>query len=83
MRAAERGDRTALHDAIATRETAGTLSSGDAAALAREVAGQDLRSAPPAEAPARVRDVLACAHELDDALAHRMRVHDEIGRAHV
>ncbi len=79
MRAAQQGDRAALHDAIATRENAGTLSSGDAAALAREVASVDLRSAPPAEASARIRDALACAHELDDALARRMRVHDAAG----
>ncbi len=39
----------------------------------------DLRSAPPAEATVRVRDALACAHELDDALAARMRVHDAAG----
>jgi len=79
MRAAERGDRAALHDAIATREATGTLSNGAAASLAREVAGRDIRSAPPDEASARVRDSLACAHELDDALADRMRVHDAAG----
>jgi hypothetical protein len=79
MRAAQRGDRAALQDAIASRESAGTLSNGDAASLAREVAGRELRSAPPAEASARVRDALACARELDDALADRMRVHDAAG----
>jgi HEAT repeat protein len=79
MRAAERGDHAALHDAIATRGSAGTLSNGDAASLAREVAGRELRSTPPAEAPDRVRDALACAHEFDDALADRMRVHDAAG----
>ncbi len=79
MRAASRGDHAALHDALVTRQAAGTLSTGDAADLAREVAGQDLRSAPPATAPDRVRDAYACAHELDDALADRMRVHDAAG----
>jgi hypothetical protein len=79
MRAAERGDHAALRDAIASRERGGTLSNGDAASLAREVADHELRSAPPAEASDRIRDALACAHELDDALADRMRVHDAPG----
>jgi hypothetical protein len=79
MRAAERGDHAALRDAIASRERGGTLSNGDAASLAREVADRELRSAPPAEASDRIRDALACAHELDDALADRMRVHDAAG----
>jgi hypothetical protein len=79
MRAAQRGDRAALRDSIASRESAGTLSNGDAASIAREVAGRELRSAPPAEASARVRDALACARELDDALSDRMRVHDAAG----
>ena len=47
--------------------------------IAREVAGQDLRTAPVTTARDRVRDLLACAHELDDALADRMRVHDAAG----
>jgi hypothetical protein len=79
MRAAGRGDQAALRGAIAARERSGTLSSGDAASIAKEVAGRELRSAPPAEATDRIRDVLACAHELDDALADRMRVHDAAG----
>jgi hypothetical protein len=78
-RAAAAGDRAALHDAIAAREGAGTLSNGEAARIAREVADHDLRSAPPAEAPDRIRDALPCAHELDAALADRMRLHDAPG----
>lgn len=81
MRAAERGDNAAFHDAIAARESAGTLSNGEAASLAREVARRELLAAPAAEGAARVLDVLACAHELDGALAERMRVHDAAGAA--
>lgn len=79
MRAAARGDHASLRDAIASRESAGTLSNGDAASLARQVADRELRSAPPASASDRIRDALACAHELDGALADRMRVHDAAG----
>jgi hypothetical protein len=78
-RAAQRGDHAALRDAISSRERAGTLSNGAAASLAREVASRELRAAAPSEASDRIRDALACAHELDDALADRMRVHDAAG----
>ncbi len=79
MRAAESGDRAALRAAIVARQSAGSLSNREAASIAKEVAGRDLLSAPPAEASDRVRDALPCAHELDDALAGRMRVHDTAG----
>ena len=79
VRAAAAGDSAALHDAIAAREGAGTLSNGEAARIAREVAERDLRSAPLAEAPDRIRDALPCAHEFDAALADRMRLHDAPG----
>ncbi|HTB78724.1 MAG TPA: hypothetical protein VK762_36025 [Polyangiaceae bacterium] len=79
MRAAASGDHASLREAIASGETAGTLSNADAESLARRVADRELRSAPPAEASDRIRDALACAHELDDALAERMRVHDAAG----
>jgi hypothetical protein len=79
LRAAEAGDRAALHQVIAVREGAGTLSNGEAADIAAEVARRDLRSTPPADAPDRILDALPCAHELDSALAERMRVHDAAG----
>ena len=79
MRAAERGDRGALRDALGARQSAGSLSNGEAASIAREVAGHDMLSAPASEALARVRDALPCAHELDDVLADRMRAHDAAG----
>jgi hypothetical protein len=78
-RMAERGDHAALRDAIVAREKAGNLSNGEAASLARLVAEHELRSAPPAEAAERVREVRACAHELDAALGARMGIHDEAG----
>jgi hypothetical protein len=79
MRAAERGDQRALHEVLAARESAGTLGNGEAVSIAREVAGRELLSAAPADAPDRVRDALPCAHELDGAFADRMRVHDAAG----
>jgi HEAT repeat protein len=79
MRAAERGDHGALYQAIAARESAGTLSNREAASIAKEVAGRDILSAPATDAPARVRDALPCARELDGVLADRMRVHDAAG----
>jgi hypothetical protein len=81
MRAAQRGDAVALRSAIAVRETAGNLSTREAASLANVVAFRELQAAPPLEAVDRVHDVRACAHELDDALAHRMRIHDAAGAA--
>ena len=79
LRAAERGDRSALQQALAAQQTAGTLSNGEAASIAARVARRELLDALPADAPERVRDVLPCARELDDALAERMRVHDGAG----
>ncbi len=79
MRAAEQGDRHALTDAIAKRESAGDLSTGEAAALAKAVVDHDLRVAGPSEATSRVRDARPCARELDGALADRMRIHDDAG----
>jgi hypothetical protein len=79
LRAAERGDRNALQQALTVRQTAGNLSNGEAASIAAQVARRELLDASPADAPERVRDVLPCARELDDALAERMRVHDGAG----
>jgi HEAT repeat protein len=79
MRAAARGDRPALHDAIAARERTGRLSNTDAACLARAVAERELREASGVDAVDRVRDARPCAHELDGALAVRMLTHDAAG----
>lgn len=79
MRAAERGDRAALHDILETQEKAGTLSNGEAASLSGAVAARDVRDASGVEAVLRVRELRACARELDDVLAARMRTHDPAG----
>jgi hypothetical protein len=68
-----------LHDAIAARERAGTLSNREAASLAAAVAELELQTASGAEAIDRVNDLRACAHELDGAFAARMLVHDPAG----
>jgi len=81
LNAARRGDNAALHDALATRQRVGDLSTGEAVALARAVADRDLRGAVGGDAVDRVRDVRPCAHELDDSLARRMLLHDAAGAA--
>jgi hypothetical protein len=79
MRAAQHGDWRALGQAIAAREARGDLSNAEAASLARVVADRDLRAASPQDAAERIRDARPCAHELDDALASRMKTHDAVG----
>jgi HEAT repeat protein len=81
MRAAQSGDRAALRQAIAARAAQGSLSNGEAASLARAVAAHDLETASRDDAIVRVRDVLACARELDGALSSRMTTHDAAGAA--
>jgi hypothetical protein len=81
MRAAERGDRAVLRQAIAARAAHGSLTNGEAASLARAVAAHDLETASRDDAIARVRDVLPCARELDGALSSRMTTHDAAGAA--
>jgi hypothetical protein len=80
-RLAARGDHAALRDVLAARQKAGDLSSAEAASLAKTVAERELGAAGPLEAAERVREVRACARELDGALAARMAVHDEAGAA--
>jgi hypothetical protein len=79
MRAAERGDRPALDEAIAARQAHGDLSNREAASLAKAVADREVRTASAQDGGDRVRDAGPCAHELDDALAFRMKTHDAAG----
>jgi hypothetical protein len=79
MHAAESGDRAALKTAVEQRERAANLTNREAAALAWTVANREVRGATGPDALERVRDVRSCAHELDDALAERMRTHDDAG----
>ena len=79
MRAAEDGDRAALQAALERRQKLGDLSGSEAASLASAVADHELRTATGAAALERVRDAWPCAHELDGALAERMRTHDDAG----
>lgn len=77
--AAQRGDRSALGAEIEARERVGRLTNGEAARLARAVAGREVGLAGGPSAVERVQDARPCAHELDDALAERSRVHDAAG----
>ncbi len=79
MRAAERGDLTALRVELGAREKAGDLSNGEAAKVARAVADRELRAAKGDDATKRVRETRACAVELDGALEERMKTHDQAG----
>jgi HEAT repeat protein len=79
MRAAESGDRVGLKSAVEQREKAADLSNKEAARLALAVADREVRGATGAEAVARVRDAWSCAHELDGAMAERMKTHDDAG----
>ncbi len=77
-RMAERGDYAALRDALAARQRAGNLSNDEAATIAASVVAQELRTPSP-DAVERVRDLGACARQVDSALASRMAVHDDGG----
>lgn len=80
LRAAERGDRAKLRAEIAREHDKGRLTNGEAAELARAVAERELTTAKDeSTALARLRETRACASELDDALASRMKVRDGAG----
>jgi hypothetical protein len=80
LKAAERGDQTALRAEIADKHSKGKLSNGEAACIARAVAEREIASAKEeAQALARIKETRSCAPELDDALAERMKTHDGAG----
>ena len=83
MRAADRGDVAALRQEIAARHRQGKITNGEAVDLARAVARHEILGAAPkpADAGKRVREVAACASELDGVLEDRMETHDEAGAA--
>jgi len=79
LHAARAGDRARLREAIGERHRQGRISNADAGEMAREVASREIATAPRDAALARVRQVRACAVELDDALAARAKIHDAAG----
>jgi hypothetical protein len=80
LRAAEDGDYARLRSEIAGKHRAGRLSNGEAADLARAVATRELSVAKgDRDALRRLRETRACAGDLDDALAERMKTHDGAG----
>jgi HEAT repeat protein len=76
---AQRGDFAALRADVTPREHAGTLSNREAADIARAVARWELTLSPKDEQLAHVREVRACAFELDGSLADREETHDAAG----
>ncbi len=80
LRAAESGDIVRLRTEIAERHRVGTLSRGDALSLAKAVASHEVLAAKDeATALARLSELRACAGDLDDVLAERMRIADGAG----
>lgn len=78
-RAAKNGDQAALRSAIAERHEAGKIDDAEAAEIARLVLSSDIGKAPASEVASRIRDVRACARQIEDVLAERAKVHDEAG----
>jgi hypothetical protein len=79
MHAATSGDRAALDREIAAHEKAGDLTNAQAADAAKAVAEREIRDAKGKDAIDRVRDVRACARELDGVLSDRSHTHDDAG----
>ncbi len=79
LRAAERTDLPVLRAEIEAGERTAKLSLGEAAELARQIAFQDVTQATREQAVFRVREVRACAPEVDDALAYEMKTMDAAG----
>ncbi|MGH7283444.1 MAG: HEAT repeat domain-containing protein, partial [Polyangiaceae bacterium] len=77
--AAERGDFAELKSDIAPRYDSGKLTNDDAAKLANAVASHEIASAKGDDGRARVRELAACAQELDDAFSDRMKTRDDAG----
>jgi HEAT repeat protein len=78
--AARRGDTEGLRSAIAERHKAGAIDDAEAAEIARLVATHEIEGAKnPKDATERIRDVRACAKELEDTLESRAKTHDEAG----
>jgi hypothetical protein len=78
-RAAEKGDLATLRNEIAQGERDARLSLGQTAELARAVASREVLAAPPDAAILRVRELRACAPEVESALVSRMKTHDTAG----
>jgi hypothetical protein len=79
LSAARRGDFASLRTDIAAKEKPGKLGNGEAADLASAVAEWEIASGPKDEQLARVRELRACARDVDGLLASRMRSHDAAG----
>lgn len=77
--AAERGNFAELKSDIAPRYDSGQLTNDDAAKLARAVATHEVTNAKGEDGRSRVRELAACAHELDDAFSDRMKTRDDAG----
>lgn len=80
LRAAEQGDQAKLRAEIEGKHSRGKLTNDEAAELSRAVAEREIATAKDeATVLARLRDTRACAADLDDALAERMKKKDAAG----
>ena len=81
LQAVDRGDLVALRTELAAREKQGSLSNSEAAKAALGIARRELADAKGPAASLRVRELRACARELDGPLSDRMKTHDDAGAA--
>lgn len=80
LRAAEQGDQAKLRAEISEKHSRGKLSNDEAAELARAVAEREITTAKDEKtALDRLREIRACAGDLDDALSERAKKRDAAG----
>jgi hypothetical protein len=79
LSAAKHGDLAALRLQIGAREQAASLHLAEVGELARATATHEISVATGESAVARIREVEACAPELDDVLSARMKKGDAAG----
>lgn len=81
VKTALHGDLGSLKREIAASQAAGHLGPSEFRALARAIAGREVRSAQGRDALERLRDVRSCAGELLPILKDRAQSNDEVGAA--
>ncbi|NUQ78990.1 MAG: hypothetical protein HUU21_36165, partial [Polyangiaceae bacterium] len=78
IRAAEDGNLPELKRAIAEEVRRGDLDDGEARRIARAVASAEVESAAGPVGADRIRELLPCAKEIEDALEQRAEATDEV-----
>src|SRR5262245_4730973 len=81
LRAARRGDWSALRASIERQRASCALESHEVKELAREIASRELASAAPAEVMARIDEARGCSRPLSDPLETLARRQGDVGAA--